>query len=216
MENRTTSSENSKKGGWVFFLLGFLGALFIGWVIFPMVLYSSQPQPLNFNHALHMSDEVGIEGNTRVQKCEYCHGFRSDGTFVGIPKLSKCEECHEAGSPLGNSKEEAIFLKKYVATGTQVPWLSYYKQPECVYFSHIAHVKMGHMTCQPCHGDFGKLAKLPLYEKNRLTGYSIYIWGKNISGYEKNGWDSMKMSDCANCHTKTGHEEDNACFVCHK
>jgi len=26
----------------------------------------------------------------------------------------------------------------------------------------------------------------------------------------------MKMDDCAECHTKKGHEENNACFVCHK
>jgi hypothetical protein len=26
----------------------------------------------------------------------------------------------------------------------------------------------------------------------------------------------MKMDDCAECHTETGHEEHNACFVCHK
>jgi len=24
------------------------------------------------------------------------------------------------------------------------------------------------------------------------------------------------MDDCGDCHTKTGHEENNACFVCHK
>jgi hypothetical protein len=26
----------------------------------------------------------------------------------------------------------------------------------------------------------------------------------------------MKMDDCAECHTKKGHEENNVCFVCHK
>jgi hypothetical protein len=26
----------------------------------------------------------------------------------------------------------------------------------------------------------------------------------------------MKMDDCAECHAKKGHEENNACFVCHK
>ncbi|HBF43095.1 MAG TPA: cytochrome C, partial [Desulfobacteraceae bacterium] len=51
---------------------------------------------------------------------------------------------------------------------------------------------------------------------NRMTGYSINIWGRNIAGYKTNTWDRMKMDDCAECHTKTGHEENNACFVCHK
>jgi menaquinone reductase, multiheme cytochrome c subunit len=219
MENRAKSSEKANKGGWIFLLLGFIGALIVGWVIFPMVLYSKQPQPINFSHAIHLNpDKVdGIEGDTEVERCEYCHAFRDDGTFVGIPKLGKCMECHDdPDSPLGESPEEVKFLKKYVATETQVPWLSYYKQPECVYFSHIAHVKMGKEACKTCHGDFGHHTRLPLYEANRITGYSIYIWGKNISGYGKNTWDSMKMDDCADCHTKTGHEENNACFVCHK
>jgi hypothetical protein len=219
MENRAKSSEKSKKGGWIFLLAGFVGALIIGWVIFPMVLYSKQPQPLNFNHAIHLNpDKVeGIEGDTEAERCEFCHGFRDDGTFVGIPKLSTCTQCHDdPESPLSDLPTEAIFLKKYVATGTQVPWLSYFKQPECVYFSHIAHVKMGKIACKTCHGDYGHLAKLPLYEANRLTGYSINIWGKRISGYKKHTWDSMKMDDCADCHKKMGHPEDNACFVCHK
>jgi len=219
MENRAKSSEKSGKGGWVFLLLGFIGALIVGWVIFPMVLYSKQPQPINFSHAVHLNpDKVdGIEGDTEVERCEFCHEFRDDGTFVGIPKLGKCTECHDdPESPMGDSPEEAKFLKKYVATETQVPWLSYYKQPVCVYFPHIAHVKMGKEECKTCHGDHGHLAQLPPYQANRLTGYSINIWGKNISGYEKNTWDSMKMADCAACHKKMGHEENNACFVCHK
>jgi hypothetical protein len=219
MENKAKSSEKPTKGGWIFLLIGFIGALITGWVVFPMVLYSKQPQPMNFNHALHLNPEKvdGIDGNTEAERCAFCHAFRKDGTYVGIPKLSTCTQCHDdPNTPLGNSKAEVQFLKKYVATQTEIPWLSYYRQPECVYFSHIAHVKMGKIACRTCHGDFGKLAQLPPYEANRLTGYSINIWGKNISGYEKNTWDSMKMDDCAKCHTKMGQERDNTCFVCHK
>ena len=219
MENRAKSSEKATKGGWIFLLLGFIGALIVGWVIFPMVLYSKQPQPINFSHALHLNpDKVdGIEGDTEAERCEFCHEFRDDGTFAGIPKLSKCTECHDdPESPMGDSPEEVKFLKTYVAAEAEVPWLSYYKQPVCVYFSHIAHVKMGKEKCKTCHGDHGHLAQLPPYQENRLTGYSINIWGKRISGYKKHPWDRMKMDDCAECHKKMGHEENNACFVCHK
>ncbi len=219
MENRAKSSEKSTKGGWIFLLIGFIGALITGWVVFPMVLYSKQPQPMNFNHALHLNPEKveGIDGDTESERCAFCHEFREDGTYAGIPKLSTCTQCHDdPESPLGDSKAEAEFLKKYVATNTEIPWLSYYRQPNCVYFSHIAHVKMGEMDCKTCHGDFAKLAQLPPYEANRLTGYSINIWGKRISGYKKNSWDRMKMDDCAECHTKKGQEKNNACFVCHK
>ncbi len=207
----------ASRGGWLCFLAGFIGALILGWYIFPMLLYSSQPQPMNFNHALHLSEDIGIEGDTPTERCLYCHEFRSDGTFAGIPRLSKCTECHDdPESPLGESDAEATFLTEYVATGKEIPWFSYYKQPNCVYFSHIAHVKMGHLECATCHGTHGESEDLPAYRSNVITGYSINIWGKRISGLKDHTWDRMKMDDCAECHSKMGHEENNACFVCHK
>jgi hypothetical protein len=94
--------------------------------------------------------------------------------------------------------------------------LVYSRQPVCVYFSHIAHVKMAEIECRTCHGDLGRGETLPVYKANRLTGYSIDIWGRRISGLKKNSWDRMKMDDCAECHTDMGQEKNNACFTCHK
>lgn len=245
MENQDHSSDNSAKGlssllsplinlflsyyselisspfrsGLVYFIAGLVPALIIGWIIFPMVLYSEQQQPVNFNHAMHMDSDIvdGIEGDTDVEKCLYCHSFRDDGTFAGIPRIDKCTECHDdPESPLGESPDEQKFLTEYVAEEIEVPWLSYSRQPDCVYFSHIAHVNMGELDCGICHGDHAKTEKLPVYQKNRLTGYSINIWGENIAGIKMNTWDRMKMDDCAECHTEKGREENNACFVCHK
>jgi hypothetical protein len=126
-------------------------------------------------------------------------------------------ECHDDPEfALGESVEEERFLLDYVAYEKEVPWLVYSRQPDCVYFSHIAHVKMGEIDCQTCHGDHGETHELPVYKKNRLSSYSINIWGKNIAGLKTNSWDRMKMDDCAECHTKNNHEENNACFVCHK
>ena len=210
--------KSTAQGG-VFFLAGLIGALIVGWVIFPVVLYSKQPQPMNFNHALHLDSEQvdGIEGETEAEKCLYCHAFREDGTFAGIPPLEKCTECHDdPESPLGETPAEKEFMTKYVAEEKEIPWLVYSRQPDCVYFSHIAHVKMGKLDCRTCHGDHAKTEKLPFYQANRLTGYSINIWGKNIAGLKFNTWDRMKMDDCAECHTKNGREENNECFVCHK
>lgn len=243
MENQANSSEKPSGGGWIaslagvilsyyaelisnpirsgliYFLAGLVPALFVGWVIFPIVLYSSQVQPLNFSHVIHLDPEKvdGIEGETELEKCLYCHSFRDDGTFAGIPRLETCTECHDdPESPLGESSEEVKFLNGYVEFENEIPWLSYSRQPDCVYFSHIAHVKMGNLDCQTCHGDHAKTDQLPVYKKNRITGYSKNIWGKNILGYKRNTWDRMKMDDCAECHTKKGREENNACFVCHK
>jgi hypothetical protein len=216
-KDRTTFLPPFSLGTWIFFVGGMIPALIVGWIIFPMLLYSQEPQPMNFNHALHTDPDIGIEGETEVERCQYCHTFREDGTFAGIPRLATCLDCHDdPESPMGDSPEEVAFLTQYVAQEKEIPWLSYYRQPDCVYFSHIAHVKMGNMDCRTCHGDHGQSEQMPAYKKNRLTGYSIDIWGRNIAGYKVNTWDRMKMDDCAECHTKTGHEENNACFVCHK
>ncbi len=240
MENRSNASEKAQMGQWiqsligtvlsyyawiisqpfrsglVYFLGGMIPSLFIGWILFPVALYSEQPQPVNFSHAIHATEDI-VEGETELERCLYCHGFRDDGSFVGIPKLESCTECHDdPESPMGEEPEEERFLKEYVAEEKEVQWLSYYRQPDCVYFSHIAHVKMGKEDCRTCHGDHGQSEQLPLYQKNRITGYSKNIWGTNIAGFKFNPWDRMKMDDCAECHTERGQEQNNACFVCHK
>ena len=205
--------------GWIYFFVGLGGALFSGWILFPMLLYSEQPQPMDFNHAVHMDPEIveGIEGDSDAERCQYCHYFREDGTFAGIPKLESCMECHDDPEmPLGETEAEKHFVETYVAEEKEIPWRSYYRQPDCVYFSHIAHVKMGEIECDLCHGDHGGREKLPAYKVNRLTGYSIDIWGRNIAGWKMEPWDSMKMDDCADCHVESGEEQNNACFVCHK
>lgn len=243
MENQGHSSGNSSNDGWIlslihtvlsfyaeiisnpfktglaWFAAGLVPALIIGWLIFPMLLYSKQQQPFNFSHAIHMHPEIveGIKGKTEAEKCLYCHEFYEDGSFTGIPKLEKCISCHKDPElPWGESPDEEIFLKEYVAVKKEVSWLSYSRQPDCVYFPHIAHIKLGELECRVCHGHHGETLALPDYRKNRISGYSINIWGSNIAGIKSNSWDRMKMDDCAECHTEKGHEENNACFVCHK
>lgn len=220
----------------LFFFVGFVASLVVGWVIFPKLLYSQQRQPIDFNHALH-NEEVG-EG------CESCHFFREDGSFAGVPKLAQCAECHEEVQ--GESEDEKKFVEQYVAKGREVPWLVYSKQPDCVFFSHVSHVRMAKMDCVQCHGHIGESESLKPYEQNRITGYSRDIWGKNIAGLKRNSWDRMKMDDCAQCHESRPRKEDavgglpwplswmplvwnyeggnkssvqtqkDACFVCHK
>jgi hypothetical protein len=196
----------------LFFIAGLVASLIVGWVIFPKILYSQKKQPFEFNHALH--NEQVSEG------CESCHNFREDGSFAGVPKLAQCVGCHEEVQ--GETGDEAVFVKEYVAKNQEVPWLIYSKQPPCVFFSHAAHVKSGGMECKTCHGDIGTSTSLKVYEENRITGYSRDIWGKNIAGLKTHTWDRMKMDDCSECHVKQGvkqnsvQTEKGACFVCHK
>jgi hypothetical protein len=209
-----TPENHNGAGGTItlFFIFGLVASLVLGWVIFPELLYSKKNQPIDFNHVLH--NELVDDG------CESCHFFREDGTYSGVPKLAQCIDCHEEVQ--GESEEEEKFVMQYVAKGREVPWLVYARQPACVFFSHIAHVKMGQMDCVTCHGHIGESESLKVYEENRITGYSRDIWGKNIAGLKWNSWDRMKMDDCSECHQKNNVNQSSVqtqkggCFVCHK
>ncbi len=211
MEPAPVQQPERKMQGWMFFAAGLIVALIVGWIVFPLLLYSQRSQPLNYSHANH-----GPESSAGLD-CEECHFFYEDGAFSGIPKLAKCMECHEdPESPYTESPEEKKLFTDFIEPGREIPWLVYSRQPDCVYFPHIAHVKMAGIECKVCHGDFGSNDRPPVYKVNRLTGYSIDIWGRNITGYKRNTWDRMKMNNCAHCHTTRGKEHNNACFVCHK
>lgn len=204
-----------KNGGgsyiFMFLIIGLALGMVVGWVVFPKVIFSKKNQPIDFNHKLH-AEEVG--------ECESCHFFREDGSFSGVAKLAQCIDCHS--EQLGESDDEALFIDQYVAKDREVPWLIYARQPDCVFFSHAAHVYGAKMECETCHGDMGETESLRPYEENRLSGYSRDIWGKNLVGLKRNTWDRMKMDDCAECHAGAGIHDSSvqtgrdACFVCHK
>lgn len=195
----------------LFFILGLIASLVVGWVIFPQLLYSQKKQPVDFNHDLH--NDLVDEG------CESCHFFREDGTYSGAPKLAQCIGCHQEVN--GEDPEEEKFVNEFVARGREVPWFIYSRQPQNVFFSHAAHLKMAQMECVTCHGHIGESESLKIYEENRISGYSRDIWGRNIAGFKRNSWDRMKMNDCAECHRKEGVNQNSVqtlrggCFVCH-
>jgi hypothetical protein len=208
-------STSPTQGGayiFLFFIIGLALSMVVGWAVFPKVLYSKKNQPFDFSHKLH--NELVDQG------CESCHFFREDGTFSGAPRLSQCIDCHEEIN--GESEDEAVFVEQYVARNREVPWRIYARQPDCVFFSHAAHVKGAELDCVTCHGHTGTSDSLRPYEENRITGYSRDIWGHSIGGFKHNTWDRMKMDDCAECHETAGIHDSSvqtgrdACFVCHK
>jgi len=212
LDGKATAVSDNGGFTFLFFIIGLAASLILGWVIFPKLLYSQKKQPFDFNHQMH--NELVDNG------CESCHYFREDGTYAGVPKLAQCIDCHS--DVQGESEEEAIFVNEYASKGMEVPWLVYSKQPDCVFFSHTAHVKAGGMDCETCHGPIGESTSLRVYQANRITGYSRNIWGENIAGIKKHTWDRMKMDDCSECHVKRGVKQNSvqtakgACFVCHK
>ena len=195
----------------LFFIVGFVASLIVGWVIFPQLLYSQKEQPVAFNHQLH--NELVDEG------CESCHFFREDGTYSGVPRLAQCIDCHEEVQ--GDSAEEEYFVTEYVQKDREVPWKIYARQPPCVFFSHSAHVSKAGMDCVSCHGNIGESESLKPYQENRISRYSRDIWGYSIAGIKRNSWDRMKMDDCADCHRRENVNQNSVqtlrggCFVCH-
>ena len=201
-ESRTTAAPPDKPiNGFVCFFAGLIISAAIGWLIWPTLFYSVKAQPFQFNHLAH-TEEAGMD-------CEECHRFGDDGRFSGAPRFEECLECHTHGDRQNEENAaETAFLDEFVSEDDELikspDWLIYSGQPDCVFFSHIAHTKMGGFECEECHGDHGSTQSLRPMQRNRLTGYSRDVF------------ESMKMTDCAACHTKHGKPENNACFVCHK
>jgi hypothetical protein len=204
--------KDTGSGGLIilFFIIGFAGSMILGWVVFPKLLYSQKQQPFNFNHALHM-EEVD-EG------CESCHFFREDGSLTEFPNSPNVRIVMK--KPMGESEDEAIFVEQYVWKEREVPWLSYSRQPDCVFFSHAAHVIGAEMDCAACHGDHGETESTRPYEYNRITRYSRDIWGKNISGMAKNTWDSNEngrlrpVSQGSRCDSYFQRSDRTRCLFC--
>ena len=175
MNQEKSSSSANKPLGVVIFLLGFIGALVVGWIVFPNLLYSKKPQPINFSHVAHQSED-----------CESCHALRADGSYSGIPRIDRCKECHESAQ--GSSEAEARLISDYIEKDRELPWKVYAWQPDNVYFSHAPHKGQG-LECARCHRDVAKEEKLPPYRENLITGYSI---------------STMKMVECEKCHAEKG------------
>ncbi len=175
MKEGTSGGSRQRIVGTIIFLCGFVPALIFGWLIFPNLLYSKHPQPMEFSHLAHED-----------MSCEDCHSVREDGTYSGIPKVASCAECHE--SPIGESKAEKTLVEEYIEKEREIPWKIYAWQPDNVYFSHAPHLSR-EVACTECHRDVSGEEKLPPYRENRITGYSK---------------ETMKMITCERCHEKRG------------
>jgi len=187
------------------FALGLACALLAGWLVFPHELYVQQRQPLEFHHKTHAA-------KSGVADCSQCHVLRDDGSFAGVPSLEICAGCHAA--QMGQSKSEAALVDGYIKPGRAVPWLVYAQQPANVWFSHAVHVKGAGLACKQCHADYGESDREPVFERNRISGYSRDIWGHSISRLRRAPGDGMKMSDCEDCHRK--HDVAVGCLGCHQ
>jgi hypothetical protein len=194
-----------KYRGVVVLAAGVVAALALGWFVFPLVLYKTEPQPIGFNHAVHTGEQNGMT-------CDMCHEFAEDGRFKGIPAIAKCAECHSTA--IGTTAVEKQLVDEYITPGKEIPWKVYSRQPDNAFFSHATHGTRGQLACDVCHGPHGTSTTLPPYQVNRISGYSRDIWGRNISGIASEPWQGMKMDRCVQCHEERGRVD--GCVACHK
>jgi hypothetical protein len=195
----------AEHSGKILFLAGLVVALVVCWLGLPIALYERVDQPLQFSHAVHTGDLLGMS-------CDDCHTFDENGRFTGVPSIQNCAQCHE--EPLGDSVEEKRLVEEFVAPGREIPWLIYSRQPDNVHFPHAQHVKLAAIPCERCHGPHGRTETLRPFQRNRISGYSRDIWGPSISGFTSQEWEGMKMNDCSACHQERGVVE--SCLDCHK
>jgi menaquinone reductase, multiheme cytochrome c subunit len=186
------------------FAAGAVLALAAGWIAFPYAIYESRPQPVNFSHKVH-AEKAGA-------KCEDCHAFRDDGTYAGMPTLDKCAGCHAA--PMGTTAAEKNFIETYVTTNREPQWHSYARQPENVFFSHAAHIKLAGLKCEQCHGEVGATDTLRIYQQDRISGYSRDVLPVAAWNRSRGAGTSMSMDDCVACHRSHGMK--HSCLDCHQ
>ena len=178
----------------------------------PSLMFAKHTQAVDFSHMIHRED-VGIS-------CDDCHFFYDDGNWSGTPTIEVCAECHE--DIIGESRAEELLVNDYIKKGKEIEWALYFRQPQCVSFSHSSHVRRAKLECETCHGPQGLSRHATEYRVNRITKYSYVVYDPDESESiaeiaKKNGtgtWGTMSMDECAGCHRTMG--TSTACFICHK
>lgn len=101
----------------------------------------ARPQPLAFNHRLHVYNGVS---------CLVCHPTATTGQGATLPTVAVCRRCHE--DVLYESPEEAK-IRVAAESGRGLHWVPVYALRPYVYFSHLRHAGFGKVSCSACHGD---------------------------------------------------------------
>ena len=146
------------------------------------------PQPIAFNHKLHLE---GVQGIT----CQDCHQFVANETYAGIPSKFVCFECHDpSGDPNDSSadasKEKFATLMAFAKSDGDIPWHRVTTTREDVFFSHRRHVSVAKIDCRECHPEI----------PDRNTPLT-------------HGPIQMSMDACIKCHEESKSSVD--CVSCH-
>lgn len=149
-------------------------------------LYQTQippPQPIAFNHQLHVG--LGVQ-------CLYCHPGAWRGQSAGLPTQAKCWGCHQQ---IPITKDGQQKLAEYVEKGQSIPWVPVAIMPDFVYFSHRPHIAAA-LNCETCHGEIGEMT-VAEPQKGMNMGWCLNCHREKAQGdLEK----LIKLADCSTCH----------------
>jgi menaquinone reductase, multiheme cytochrome c subunit len=161
---------------------------FLPLIIFTLISYCFSLKACDY--AMHLQAKKAVPFNHKshtttygAADCEMCHKYYDNGRFKGIPVIGECKQCHENSTAFMK-----VYYNKY--KDSECPWESFAKQPDLVYFSHIAVMKNNKQArCASCHGNKANAVNTAMVE------------GK------------MHMGKCMDCHDAL--KISNKCAVCH-
>ena len=147
------------------------------------------PQPIAFNHRLHLEGAQGIE-------CADCHQFVKSQHYAGLPSKYVCFGCHDADADQDDTEADAFqpafaSLMAFANADGDIPWHRVTEIPNDVFFSHRRHVSVAMIDCRECH---------PLMPDRTSP--------------PKRGPAGMTMDTCLACHQERGASVD--CISCHR
>ena len=165
-------------GAGVLFILLFTAAGFGVWS-----MQQPPPQPIQFNHSVHVGLSV---------QCLYCHPGPLTQASAGIPTTAKCWGCHQQ---MPNTKPEQVKLVEYVNRGIPIPWVPVFIQPDFVYFNHRPHIA-AEVNCETCHGEISRMTvAIPIPRQN--MGWCLDCHRTKSEGNEEM---LIRLTDCSTCH----------------
>jgi c(7)-type cytochrome triheme protein len=135
-------------------------------------------QPLHFNHANHMKEEL---------TCDGCHRGALTRDVAGFPKIKGCMLCHDEAK--GEHPDEPK-VREYKESNKPIPWVRVNGNEGHVFFSHRAHA-LAEIECARCHGDVENMT-----EPIRLPTAELHSMDACMACHAK----EQASNDCLECH----------------
>lgn len=166
-----------------------ISAVVVFGIIFSAAIYGlwltqqSPPQPIQFNHSLHLG--FGVQ-------CLYCHPGAWKGRSSGLPTETKCWGCHQQ-IPIKNADQQK--LADAIRNNEPIQWVPVFILPDFVYFNHRPHIAYG-LNCETCHGELSRMT-VAQPRHNLNMGWCLHCHRTIAAG---NDALLTILTDCATCH----------------